>query len=295
MQSTISLLVSLMTVFTSDMDESMNSVHSISAMDISPASSPATSMQPFPSNHNLINAFQQQQQKLLLDYFPPPKLTEYKPVHSDNDDPSAQVLGLVFATRTNQTVNEIISPVSPEESNRCRQRIVTDPLSSVLEDTPSTKQSESTSSRRPLIRVAILILLMVLIPYLTVSYFTPSIELHRSTNWQNATEYLSKHLIGQEQGLREFQETMDKHINFSVVLIEVTRCVDQLHDTPRFARSRDLRVRARPIWHPRWRSLFPPLSYRSIPFSVYPLVIGAIQHVFHPISHHIYRHQPFNF
>lgn len=211
-------------VFTSDMDDSMNSVHSISAMDISPASSPTTSMQPYPTNQYLINAFQQQQQRLLSDFLTAPKLTEQKHIHSDEQDQHSQGLGLFSSARGNQTINEMRSPVVPDESNELRKRITTDPLASVPDSTPNTKQLESTSPRRPLGRISMLLLLTVLIPYLTVSYLSPPVAIHRSTNWQNASDYLSKHLIGQEQGLRDFQEAINEHINFSVVLVEVTLC-----------------------------------------------------------------------
>ncbi|CAF5209077.1 unnamed protein product, partial [Rotaria magnacalcarata] len=59
------------------MDDSMSSVHSISAMDISPASSPRNAMNQFPSDHLLVNTFQQQQQSLSNILFSEPNINDY--------------------------------------------------------------------------------------------------------------------------------------------------------------------------------------------------------------------------
>ena len=224
----------------------MNSVHSVSAMDISPASSPIMSVQACPLNQFVMNALIQQQ-KALPDRLTAPKLSEQKLIHSDEQDQHSQGLGLFSSTRGNQMFQEMRSPVVPDESNELRQRINTDPLSSVVDSTPSAKQLESTSTRRPLGRIAMLLLLTVLIPYLTVSYLSSPVAIHRSTNWQNASDYLSEHLIGQEQGLRDFQEAINKHINFSVVLMEVILCLYEGHEIHRLNRCRDLPALERPI------------------------------------------------
>jgi len=110
----------------------------------------------------------------------------------------------------------IKSPIIPNETNKLRQRIIPESVSSVVEPTPIIiKKSERSFSK-----ILFLIPILILIIYLTNQYLNTSIILPRSYNWQNASEYLTKNLIGQDQGLQQFKDAMKEHKNFSIVLIE---------------------------------------------------------------------------
>jgi hypothetical protein len=211
-------------LFFSDMDESMNSVHSISAMDISPVSSPKLAMNPIPSNHVLLNAFHHQQELLSNILFTAPNLNDYQATNRnlipDEYDSNSKSLCL-YSTVLTDNNDGINSQNIPDESNQLRQRIITESIPSVVEPSSTIKKSESNVSRRSFSKILLFIPILLLITYLTVQYLHPSISLPRSSNWQNASEYLTNHLIGQDQGLQEFKDAMEKHKNFSIVLIEV--------------------------------------------------------------------------
>ena len=210
-------------VVLSDMDESMNSVHSISAMDISPASSPRTTMNTIPPNPSVLSAFQQQQELLfnmlsnrvdMSDY----PLINKNPLSDEYENQSKSVC--LYSTVLTENNEPIQSPILPDESNQLRQRMITASVPSVIES-PST-HSQSVPSKRSFQKIALLLIPIVLfIIYLMTQSFYRPILLPRASHWQNASEYLTKNLIGQEQGLQEFKETVEKHKNFSIVLLQV--------------------------------------------------------------------------
>jgi len=191
----------------SDMDESMNSVHSISAMDISPASSPKITINQMPPNDLLLNAFQQQQELLSNMLFSTSHINK-NPISDEYDNNSKSVC--LYSTVLTENI--------PDETNQLRQRIIT---AEPVESTSTIKQSPSNSSGRSFSKILLLIPIVLLIIYLTTQYFHTSVILPGSSSWQNASEYLTNNLIGQDQGLQEFKEAMEKHKNFSIVLIEV--------------------------------------------------------------------------
>ena len=122
--------------------------------------------------------------------------------------------------------NDVIKlQINPNEVDQLRQRVIKEFVSAAAETPspplPTIKTSESNSSRKSFSKILLFIPIVLFITYLIVQYLNTSIILPRSSNWQNASEYLTKNLIGQDQGLQEFKDTMEKHKNFSVVLIEV--------------------------------------------------------------------------
>lgn len=197
------------------MDESMNSVHSISAMDISPASSPRTAVNPLPSNPIVLNAFQHQQQSLSNMLFNSPSLNK-NPFVDDGDLNSRSFL---YSTVLNENTDMIIPPVViPDESNQIRQRIITtEPIVSPTPTVPKTTTTTGQSSKKFLFYIP----LIVGIIYLLFLRGHSVVSQPRQSNWHNASEYLTKNLLGQEQALEQFKQTMTTHKNFSVVLIEV--------------------------------------------------------------------------
>jgi hypothetical protein len=204
----------------SDMDDSMNSVHSISAMDISPASSPKTTINPIPSNPLLLNAFQQQQELLSNILFNASNMNDYQLMNrnliSDEYDNNSKSVCL-YSTVLTENNDGITSQIIPDESNQLRERIIIkESIPSIVEPTPIIKKSG-----RSFNKIVLFIPILLLIAYLIVQYLNTSVILSRSSNWQNASEYLTKNLIGQDQGLQEFKDAMEKHKNFSIVLIEV--------------------------------------------------------------------------
>ena len=185
----------------------MNSVHSVSAMDISPASSPKLFMASIPPNHLVLNTFQQQHELLSNALFTTSQ------VH-DHHRPLNNGLPTAF---TNQ-IDDL-----PEETNQIRQRIVeTESILSPVQETVVTSKSQPKSSVRLLSQILSLISVSLLFIYLAAHYSSAPITIARSTHWQNASDYLIKHLIGQEQGLVEFKGAMKNHRNVSIVLIAVT-------------------------------------------------------------------------
>jgi len=206
------------------MDDSMSSVHSISAMDISPASSPSTAINPIPSNHLLLNAFHQQQELLSNILLNASNMNDYQSMNknliSDEYDSNSKSICL-YSTVLTDNNDEIKSPIIPNQSNQLRQRIITESISSVLEPTLSIKKPESNSSRQSFNKILFFIPILLFITFLIAQYFNTSTILPRSSNWQNASEYLTQHLIGQDQGLQEFKDAMENHKNFSIALIEV--------------------------------------------------------------------------
>jgi hypothetical protein len=202
----------------------MSSVHSISAMDISPASSPSTAINPIPSNHLLLNAFHQQQELLSNILLNASNINDYQSMNknliSDEYDSNSKSICL-YSTVLTDNNDEIKSPIIPNQSNQLRQRIITESISSIVEPTLSIKKSESNSSRQSFNKILFFIPILLFISYLIAQHFNTSTILPRSSNWQNASEYLTQHLIGQDQGLQEFKDAMENHKNFSIVLIEV--------------------------------------------------------------------------
>ena len=202
----------------------MNSVHSISAMDISPASSPRTAMNAIPSNHFLLNAFHQQHE-LLSNVLLNPIVIHDKPIInknplSDDYDMNSKSMCLYSTVLTENNDDGIQTQFLPDESNQLRQRMVPTAVSSSIES-PSIKL-QSTSSKRSFQKLSLLIIPIVfLVAYLISQFFHTPILQPRVSHWQNASEYLMKNLVGQEQGLQEFQQAIEKHKNFSIVLIEV--------------------------------------------------------------------------
>lgn len=168
------------------MDESMNSVHSISAMDISPASSPIVATNSAPLNSSVLTAFQHQQQLLSNVLF--------------------------STTKTSNTI---------EESNEIRQRIVTDPLATISETKTEIKieiKPKKTSTTKMFLPFGLVV--VVLLYFFAFSSTKLSIVSEKST-LKNVTDYLHEHLFGQEKGLQAFENALAKHKNFSVILIEV--------------------------------------------------------------------------
>ncbi|CAF0749909.1 unnamed protein product [Adineta steineri] len=197
------------------MDESMNSVHSISAMDISPATSPKMTLNPIPSNHLLLNAFQQQQESLSNMLFSVERQIINKNPIPDDYDNNSNSLCLYTTVLTDNNIQ-----TNPEESNQPRQRIKVEPVSTVVDSNPVINKTELKSSRKSISKLIFLIPLLFLILYIIVQHKNTSSILPRTSNWQNASEYLSKNLIGQDQGLEQFKDAMVKHKNFSIVIIE---------------------------------------------------------------------------
>jgi len=207
------------------MDDSMNSVHSISAMDISPASSPRMVINPIPSNPLLLNAFQQQQELLSNILFNAPNIKDYQSINKhlipDEYEDNSKSLCL-YSTVLTDNNDGIKLQIIPDESNQVRQRIIVEPtIPSVIEPKPIIKKAESNTSQRSFSKTFLFIPILLFVIYYIVQHLNTSTILPRSSNWQNASEYLTKNLIGQDQGLQEFKDTMEKHKNFSVVLIEV--------------------------------------------------------------------------
>lgn len=208
----------------------MNSVHSISAMDISPASSPRTAMNAIPSNPFVLNAFHHQHELLSNMLFNRVDMHEHPIINknplSDEYDTNSKSVCLYSTVLTEN--NDIIpTQILPDESNQIRQRIVVAPVSSVVDSTPIN--SQSVPSKRSAQKMILLIIPIVLfIVYLTVQLFDKPILLPRVSHWKNASEYLTKNLIGQEQGLQEFQQAIENHKNFSIVLLEVR--IDDLQE-----------------------------------------------------------------
>ncbi len=189
----------------------MNSVHSISAMDISPASSPKTALSPIGPNHLLLNAFHQQQQSLANILCNSPYINRIQ----DNENSKSLCLFSTILTDNNDQNTS-------DETNQIRKRIVIpESVSSVNEPSPTINKSESNSSRRLFNKTFLLIPILIILTFFITQYLNPSNILPRSSNWQNASEYLSKNLIGQDHGLEQFKDVMEKHKNFSVVIIEV--------------------------------------------------------------------------
>ena len=201
----------------------MNSVHSISAMDISPACSPKTALSSIPSNHLILNAFQQQQELLSNMLFSAPSRQDFSlpnknPISEEHELNSNSMC--LFST----VLSDNHVQAFPDDSTCIRQRTVNkvESVPSVVDSMPTTKTCESKSSRQGFSKLLLSIPLLICFVYLTVQYFnTPLIVLPRASSWQNASEYLTQNLIGQDQGLKEFKDAMDKHKNFSIVLIEV--------------------------------------------------------------------------
>jgi hypothetical protein len=200
------------------MDDSMNSVHNISAMDISPASSPIMAINPIPSNHLLLNAFQQQQELLSNILFNTSNINKH-PISDEYENNSKSLC--LYSTVLTDNNDEIKSQIIPDESNQFRQRIIKESIPSIIEPIPIIKKSESNSSQRSFNKTLLFIPILLFVIYFIVQYLNTSIVLPRSSNWSNASEYLIQNLIGQDQGLQEFKDTMEKHKNFSIVLIEV--------------------------------------------------------------------------
>ncbi|CAF3426513.1 unnamed protein product [Rotaria sp. Silwood1] len=206
------------------MDDSMNSVHSISAMDISPASSPISTINPIPSNHLLLNAFQQQQELLSNILFNGPNMNDYRSInknpmsneHEHNDSKSLCLFSTVLSDSSSEMKTQNIS----DEPNQLRQRIIKESIPSVVNSISPKKKSETNSSRRSFTTIFLSIPILLLIIYFIVQHSNTSIILPRSTNWQNASEYLMKNLVGQDQGLEQFKDAMKNHKNFTVVIIE---------------------------------------------------------------------------
>ncbi|CAF0888647.1 unnamed protein product [Rotaria sordida] len=206
------------------MDDSMNSVHNISAMDISPASSPISAINPISSNHLLLNAFQQQQELLSNILLNEPNMNDYRPINKnpisyEHDHNNSKSCGL-FSTVLSDNSDEIKTQNISDESNQLRQRIITESIPSIVDSIPTIKKSQSSSSQRSSMKIFLFIPILILITYLIVQHLNTSIVLPRSTNWQNASEYLTKNLIGQDQGLEQFKDAMNKHKNFTIVIIE---------------------------------------------------------------------------
>lgn len=192
----------------------MNSVHSISAMDISPASSPRTALNPLPSNPIVLNAFQHQQQSLSNMLFNSPLLNK-NPFADDGDLNSRSFL---YSTVLNENTDMIIPPVLPDENNQIRQRIITtEPIVSTPPPPTVLKTTTGQSSKKFLFYIP----LIVGVIYLFFLRKHSVVSQPRQSNWHNASEYLTKNLLGQEQALEQFKQTMNTHKNFSVVLIEV--------------------------------------------------------------------------
>jgi hypothetical protein len=210
-----------MLVFPSDMDDSMNSVHSTSAMDISPASSPRSALNPISSNHLLLSAFQQQQQSLTNILFSASNKNDYSLINQnripDEHDSNSKSLCLYTTVLTDNNLDNQSQTIT-NESNQLRQRIITEPVSSIVKP---IKRSESNSSRQSFSKILLLIPMLIFIIYFIVQHLNTSFVQPRSSNWRNASEYLTKNLIGQDQGLEEFKDAMEKHKNFSIVIIEV--------------------------------------------------------------------------
>ncbi len=196
----------------------MNSVHSTSAMDISPASSPIMAINPIPSNHLLLNAFQQQQELLSNILVNASNINKH--LISDEYENNSKSLCL-YSTVLTDNNDEIKSQIIPDESNQFRQRIIKESIPSIIEPIPIIKKPESNSSQRSFNKTLLFIPILLFVIYFIVQHLNTSIVLPRSSNWQNASEYLIQNLIGQDQGLQEFKDTMEKHKNFSIVLIEV--------------------------------------------------------------------------
>lgn len=209
-----------MLVFLLDMDESMNSVHSVSAMDISPASSPRMPLHPISSNHYVLNAFQQQQESLSNILLNSSNLHDYplnnKTNIQDDYDMNSKSICLYSTVLTDNNDINKSPPIIPEETNQLRQRIVTESVPTNVESISTIKRTSKSFNK-----LFLCIPIILCIVYFTMQHMNTSIILPRSSNWQNASEYLTENLIGQDQGLHEFKDAMEKHKNFSIVLIEV--------------------------------------------------------------------------
>lgn len=212
-------------VLLSDMDDSMNSAHSVSAMDmdISPASSPRLPLNPITPNPYLINTFQYQQELLANILLNQPNINDYsirKQTHIQDDDfdVNSKSTCLYSTVLTENNDENKSPPIIPEETNQIRQRIISEsiPTATIVEPTLIKKKSSRSFSK-----ILLFIPIVLSIIYFLIQYMNKSIIIPRSSNWQNASEYLTQNLIGQDQGLNELNDTMKKHKNFSIILIEV--------------------------------------------------------------------------
>lgn len=198
----------------------MNSVHSISAMDISPPCSPTMALPPIPSNQYLLNTFTQHQELLSNMLSRAPNRNDHSLINtyppSDDNENHSNSLCLFTTVLTENTT----TPPMPDESNHVRQRVVT--ANPVPASTDSQSVLKKRDSRSSFSKLMFTLPLLLLVTYLTVQYLRKPLAPPRASNLQNASDYLAQNLIGQEQALREFKDAMDKHKNFSIVLIEVS-------------------------------------------------------------------------
>lgn len=212
----IHFLERLFSLSFSDMDESMNSVHSISAMDISPASSPRMALNAIPSSHLLLNAFHQQHELLSNILFSPSQaIINRNPLSNDGDMNSKSMC--LYSTVLTENNDGIQTQILPDESNQLRQRVNPPIVPSTIESSAIKPQSKRSFQKL----VLLIIPMLFFIAYLISQVFHTPILQPRVSHWQNASDYLMKNLIGQEQGLQEFKQAVEKHKNFSIVLIEV--------------------------------------------------------------------------
>ena len=202
----------------------MNSADSTSAMDISPASSPASLISPIPSNRSVLNKFQQQQELLSNILVSVSYVNDYQSINTNiipnENDNNLRRLDLL-PTLLKDDSNGIKSTNILEESDQLRQRIITESVPSMNETASTIRKSHSKSSRLSCRKIIFFIPILIYIVYIIVQYWNTSIVLPRPSSWQNASEYLTKNLIGQDQALKEFKNVMEKHKNFTIVIIEV--------------------------------------------------------------------------
>ena len=158
-------------------------------------------------NSLVLNTFQQQHELLSNALFTTTQVNEHhRPLNNG------------LSTAFTSPINEI-----PEETNQVRQRVLeTESISPSPQETITTPKPQPKSSVRLRSQILALISTSLLFIYLAAHYSSTSISIVRSTHWQNASDYLIHHLIGQEQGLLEFKGAMESHRNVSIVLIEVT-------------------------------------------------------------------------
>ena len=117
---------------------------------------------------------------------------------------------------TNKSFNSI------DHSNQLRQRIAQELIPSInLESIEITKKSQSNSSQRSCYKNLLIMPIFIFTIYFLIQYMNTSVVPSRTSNWHNASEYLTKNLIGQDQPLKEFKHMMEQHKNFTIIVLEV--------------------------------------------------------------------------
>ena len=202
----------------------MNSTDNTSAMDISPASTPTSPINPIPFNRSVLNTFQQQQESLSNVLCSVSCMNDYQSINTNiilNENDSDLKRTCLLPTILKDNNNEINSITILEESDQLRQRIITESVPSTIKTASTITKHHPDSCRLSCSKIIFFLPILIFSVYIIVQYWNTSIVLPRSSSWQNASNYITKNLIGQDQALEEFKDVVEKHKNFTIVIIEV--------------------------------------------------------------------------